>query len=225
MTPSGPRWTGETRLWEPELTAPLKLKKPARIFVADMGDLFYEGVSDEDIDRVLAVMALAPQHTFLVLTKRAERMWKYVGELYAGRMYEIAESYMMENNTCLDAGRMILESFANGLPNCHLGISVEDQKTADERIPFLLRTLAAVRWISYEPALGSVDFHKPTGWYLHNDSIPLRAEIPEMLIDGINWIVVGGESGPGARPCDLQWIRSAVEQCQSAGEGVCEAAW
>lgn len=93
MTPSGPRWTGETRLWEPDLLAPLRLKKPSRIFVADMGDLFYEGVSDETIDRVFAVMALAKRHQFQLLTKRPQRMRAYlVNESTPGRVFKAADA-------------------------------------------------------------------------------------------------------------------------------------
>jgi protein gp37 len=92
------------------------------------------------------------------------------------------------------------------LPNVWLGVSVEDQKTADERIPLLLKTPAAVRFVSYEPALGPVDFER---WV-------------DRTTDGsgIDWLIIGGESGPGARPCDIEWIRSAVRQCKAAGVAV-----
>jgi protein gp37 len=231
MTPNGPRWTGETRLWEPALQEPLRLKKPSRIFVADMGDLFYEGVNDEDIDKVFAVMALCPQHTFQVLTKRAERMRDYFCNRegwirLTTKLFETVSERGLDEMLLLDCTFEDNERSIVRVPlkNVWLGVSCEDQKTADERIPWLLRTPAAVRWVSYEPALGPVNFvgirdantRVTRGAYLgpclHADDV---GGLYETL--GLDWIVCGGESGPGARPMHPDWARSARDQCVAVG--------
>ncbi len=166
MMDSGPRWTGDLELIVNALPWPIRWQKPLRIFVNSMSDLFHEALSDEAIDRVFAVMAACPQHTFQVLTKRPERMLIY-----------------LQNRPLLS--------------NLWLGTSVENQTTADIRVPLLLQTPAAIRFVSYEPALDGVSFRK---W-----------------LPGIDWIIVGGESGPGARPFDPEWAASVVAQCHAAG--------
>jgi len=177
--------------------------RPSRIFTNSMSDLFHEKLSDADIDRVFAVMAKSPQHIFQVLTKRAERMRKYLDE--ANETGAIAEM-RVHRLAPLDPPKhwYYTSGWRWPLPNVWLGVSVEDQATADERIPLLFQTPAAVRFVSYEPALGPVGFarHFPHVHGMRNDRF---------------WIIVGGESGPGARPFDLAWARSAVEQCRKAG--------
>jgi protein gp37 len=186
------RWTGKVRFIEERLDAPLHWKKPSRIFVNSMSDLFHEKVKDEWIDRIFAVMATACQHTFQVLTKRPARMADYAQALVDGRR---------GLPPVWDEGEQRERHCAGLPPNVWLGVSVEDQATADERIPLLLETPAAVRWVSYEPALGPVDF---SSW----------------LGGGLDWIVVGGESGPGARRFDLAWARQTIAQCRAAGVSV-----
>jgi protein gp37 len=170
MTPHGVDWTGEVRFVPEVLDWPLRQRKPLRIFVDSMSDLFHPSVSDEDIDRVFAVMKRALRHTFIVLTKRAGRMAGYV-------------------------------SLTEVLPNVVLGVSCEDQQRADERIPLLLQTPAVRRCVSLEPLLGPIDLR------------------PSWLAgyDYRDWVIVGGESGPKARPCHVEWIRSIKDQCQTAG--------
>lgn len=209
-TPKGKdhRWTGNVRFDEAELLKPLRWKKPRRIFVCSTSDLFHESVPDEWIDRVFAVMALCPQHTFQVLTKRADRM----------RDYLQARDGMGKAEICR-AINMIPAKMGNRrgalsmpLPNVWLGVSVEDQARADERIPALIATPAAVRWLSCEPLQGPLDLCKVyatkdlDGVYLHDAPI----------LD-LDWIVAGGESGPGARPMHPDWARSLRDQCQLAG--------
>ena len=200
---SKPRWTGRVELIESKLTEPLRWRKPRRVFVNSMSDLFHEALPDEAIDRVFAVMALAPQHTFQVLTKRPERMREYVKRLPLLHLPPIASGRGCDTDALYDQAYLALRSGA--LPNVWLGVSVEDQKTADERIPKLLSTPAAVRFVSYEPALGPVDFNL-------DQFVPFSAPTPK-----IDWIIVGGESGPGARPIDVAWVRSVVAQCKEAG--------
>jgi protein gp37 len=208
MTRGGPVWTGVVRIapWE-IVTAPLRWRPPRRVFVDSMSDLFHENVSDGDISRVFAVMALARHHTFQILTKRAERMWNYMESPARLHMVRISAYQLL-------GGHKEFERFGDaGLdtwppPNVWLGVSVEDQARADERIGLLVRTAAAVRFLSIEPILGPVD---------------LATWLPVDTIGGVemerwpDWVIVGGESGPGARPTDIGHILSIVQQCKAAG--------
>lgn len=221
-TKAGPVWTGEVRLNEQWLDQPLRWKRPRRIFVCAHGDLFAEGVPDEWIDRVFAVMALAPQHTFQVLTKRAARMRAYVsgiqskipflGRMPLERIHLEAAGHMEGDGGFID----VLKDHGNvyslyldapwPLPNVWLGVSAEDQKRADERVPDLLNTPAAVRFVSAEPLLGPINLHQ---------AMTARNEWDDVL--GLHWIIVGGESGPGARPMHPAWVCSIRDQCATAG--------
>src|ERR1035438_8941698 len=154
-----PSWTGKVELIEAKLQEPLHWRKPRRVFVNSMSDLFHEALPDEAIDRVFAVMALCPHLTFQVLTKRAERAYAWANAKFgAGHRGErITELMMMW--TGFPQGRgfpRYVEAWP--LPNVWLGVSVEDQPTADARIPLLLQTPAALRFVSYEPGLAAVDF-------------------------------------------------------------------
>jgi protein gp37 len=203
------------------LLQPLHWRKPRMVFVCSQTDLFGEFVTDEMIDRVFAVMALCPQHTFQVLTKRAERMRAYFCQMAAEKdvqrwsnaSVEIADSPCASN---------VVEDAGYPLPNVWLGVSVEDQQRADERIiPHLLATPAAVRWVSYEPALGPVDFTRlrPKGCSGWIDALNEREHRGPSIFDslvGLDWVVVGGESGPGARPFDIAWARNTAAQCEAA---------
>lgn len=200
-TKAGPVWSGEVRLNEQWLDQPLRWKRPRKIFVCAHGDLFAENVPDEWIDRVFAVMALAPQHIFQVLTKRAARMRAWFAD-DAGRRSGIRKVY--------DSGL-----FPHGglpewpLPNVWLGVSAEDQKRADERIPALLETPAAIRFVSAEPLLGPINIRD--AMWADNDrpASNLSAEL--------HWIIVGGESGGGARVMHEDWVRSIRDQCATTG--------
>lgn len=231
-----PVWTGEMRFWEPALDQPLRWRKPRMIFVNSMSDLFHEDVPDEWIDRIFAVMALSPQHTFQILTKRSERMRDYLSDA--------ATSYRILNAAdCMD---MALE-MALPLPNVWCGISAERQQEAEERIPHLLDTPAAVRWLSVEPQLGPIDLTsipaEPKIWpgkhdlgeniecLRHMDALRgvigwvgsacTPSESPdETGLPHVDWVVVGGESGPGARPFDLAWARSLIVQCRETRTAV-----
>lgn len=219
---SGAHWTGEVKLIESHLDDPLRWRKPARIFVNSMSDLFHESIPDEWIDRVFAVMALAPRHTFQILTKRPQRMSEYLderrniesavaafedGARRAGHTEEVQCQISNSMYSVLGDGLNV------GWPmrNVWLGVSVEDQKTADERIPFLLETPAAVRWLSVEPLLGPIELSDVTK---RSDAV---RRLGKGSFDGIHWVVVGGESGPKARPMNPEWARSLREQCTAAG--------
>lgn len=188
------------------LDAPLRWRKPRRVFVNSMSDLFHEDVPDEFIDRVFAVMALSPQYTFQVLTKRPVRMRSYCRTL--GRHHE-SDRVSIAAKSLGGSFRWTLGACGWHLPNVWLGVSVENQAAAEERIPLLLQTPAAVRFLSCEPLLGPVKLCRGCPGCSAGDCGVL-------CNDGISWVIVGGESGPCARPCDVAWIRSIVEQCRAA---------
>lgn len=218
------------RLDEAALLQPLKWKKARRIFVCSMTDLFAEDVPDAWIDRVLAVAALCPQHTFQILTKRAARMAEYFGNTgdEPGREDLIwATAHHLLAVTLKQPRGPRGVGFPWPLPNVWLGVSVEDQQRADERIPHLLRTPAAVRWLSCEPLLGGVDLFavpRPDNAYFmqrgEKGAIGPKTEPDDFVYEckrGLHWVVVGGESGRKARPMQIEWAESLVEQCQTAG--------
>ena len=223
--PGHPYETGFDLTLRPErLAQPLKWKRPRRVFVNSMSDLFHEDVPDEFIDRVFAVMAMAHRHTFQVLTKRAERMRDYCSSpATVGRI--VTDSLELLDGIDASHHHAHFAAIKDGLrgirlPNVWLGVSVEDQKRADERIPLLLDTPAAVRWVSAEPLLGPINFDST------HESDPCSSNFlsgidGERIYDGkkcaLDWIVVGGESGSSTRPMEPDWARFIRDQCQSAG--------
>lgn len=204
-------WTGRVNLLEDKLDMPLRWRKPRRIFVNAQSDLFHADVPDEFIARVWAVMALAPQHTFQILTKRHGRMRALLKSDDFRDQFGWAATGISPYWTAGDQPWP--------LPNVWLGVSVEDQKTADLRIPALLDTPAAVLFLSCEPLLGPLDL---TRWVRPHES-PCEADgsPPWCICDdppsNVDWVIVGGESGPGARPMHSDWARSLRDQCVTAG--------
>jgi protein gp37 len=270
----------ELQLIEDRLEDPLHWRKPARVFVNSVSDLFHEDVPDESIDRVFAVMSLAQRHTFQVLTKRAQRMLDYCSAVTFERLWvwmnrsaDGGEHRPGAYNLTSINQRTAKSRYVNGeagalsrtpkppLPNVWLGVSVEDQQRADERIPPLLKTPARVRFLSVEPLLGPVRLDRiavPTPaktttescvapameeWARKN-GLPTQREAPPAVVPvqghvravyplrgqveadsgvvfgggpRVNWIIVGGESGPGHRPMDVGWAESLHRQCKAAG--------
>lgn len=225
----------DLRLVPDKLDEPLKWKRPKRIFVNSMSDLFHKDVPDEFIDRVFAVMALCPQHTFQVLTKRPERMAEYTTSIKhrgvplcdaqaisrVARHAEVFAREILNEDTTGPYWDVFLEGWP--LPNVWLGTSVENQKYADERIPHLLRASAEVRFLSCEPLLGPIDLYR--GFYVEDymgdadvpgGTMPVLTERCSVGLPTIDWIIVGGESGPGARPMEAAWVRSIRDQCKAA---------
>jgi len=209
------RWTGRVVVREHLMTAPLHWRKPKRIFVNSVSDLFHDEVPDSIIDQVFAVMALAPQHTFMVLTKRPERMRKYLAPYDTRRADNLGR-------LVLDLGYAEpLECLRWPLPNVQLGVSVEDQVTADMRIPYLLDTPAAVRFASYEPALGPVDWR----WSLSRHPYRIAAGFLQRghfapgaeRLRPLDGVLMGGETGPRSRPTHPDWARQTRDQCAEAG--------
>ena len=203
---------------EDALRDPLKWRKPSKVFVNSMSDLFHADVPDEFLAKVFAVMAAAPQHTFQILTKRHARMRSLLNSP------QFAEQMAGEMATLWNVDHVA--PLQGPLPNVWLGVSVEDQKWADVRIPALLDTPAAVRFLSCEPLLGPVKlpfidevdgctcggYGEP--YYVHERGCGLE---PGPAYGGLHWVIVGGESGPGARPMHPDWPRSLRDQCQMAG--------
>ncbi len=182
-------WTGEIKETR-QLLQPLSWKKPKRIFVNSMSDLFHENLSDDKIDSIFAVMALCGQHRFQILTKRPERMLDYMWSRSKSANYwkkAVPEGYTLEDF----AGIKMLPF---PLPNVWLGVSVELEKHKD-RIDRLRDTPAVMRFLSLEPLLG---------------------DIGKLDLRGIGWVIVGGESGPNARPMQPEWARSLRDQCAAA---------
>lgn len=214
-------WTGDVRVWPAALEQPLRWRAPRKIFVNSMSDLFHEALDDDAVFDVFAVMALADQHTFQVLTKRPERMRAMLTDTLFWPMVEgHAQALYAKMHTDEDHLDIAMSLAVHGpLPNVWLGVSAEDQQRADERIPTLLRTPAAVRFVSYEPALGPIDFTSIR--FGANELWNAFDAFGEGLDPGedgtLDWVIFGGESGDGARPCDIAWARSTVEQCDAAG--------
>lgn len=208
-------WTGQIKETK-KLLEPLSWRSPKRVFVNSMSDLFHENVTDDMRDEIFAVMAVCPHHTFQVLTKRPERMKAYIDYLTcydvlrSARIGDIASE--LGNSPC--ASVMVDEW---PLKNVWLGVSVENQKAADERVPLLLQTPAVLRFISAEPLLGDIDLDDRRDWLTvgfdaARGGYPHRKQSP-----GLDWVICGGESGPGARPMHPDWARSLRDQCQAAG--------
>jgi len=198
MRKTGPRFTGEHRIVADRLDEPLRKKsaKGCKVFVNDLGDLFFEGHTFEQIAAVYGVMAACPEITFQVLTKRIDRALAWYA--WVGSTAEHPLSVIAGEGARLAPGWKPLNSgeLHWPLPNVWLGVSIEDQQRADERVPKLLKLPAAVRFLSCEPLLEDVDWRAGRG---------------------ISWVIVGGESGPDARPFDLAWARSILAQCKDAG--------
>lgn len=222
---------------EKTLLAPLRWKKPRAIFVCSMTDLFGEWVTGAMLDRIHAVMALCPQHIWIVLTKRPERQREYlafddarqcVGWFAAPQiMTKHAPKWRGESVHGQNRIRVASAGLFWPLPNVWRGVSVCDQDDANAFVPILLATPAAIRFVSYEPALGPVDFHdlvvednRPGEQ--HFSALECDTDIADCAAEPwgtnvLDWIIAGGESGPNARPAHPDWFRSARDQCQAAG--------
>lgn len=226
-----PRQFTDVQTHDQRLTAPLSWRKPCRVFVNSMSDLFHEDVPDAFIDRVFAVMALTPRHTYQILTKRPSRMRQWAIE--PARLDRLDAALLQLVGDTNVSGQCFRQQPSNPdnwpLPNVWLGVSAENQETADARIQLLLETPAAVRFVSAEPLLGRIDLDRLYSEYRFErggleqrwDSA-IRGKNFNVWVDGdiecprLDWVIVGGESGPQARPCAEEWIESIVRQCRAA---------
>jgi len=226
------------KVWNPteQLEQPLKWRKPQKIFVSSMINLFREDVPFDYIDRIFAVMALCPQHTFQVLTKRPDRMQSYISTMDEFSLSETDEwrdaqyrvdcdddpdgstAWHCETARIEDAISLSLRALRERkyLPNVWLGVTVENQDQ-DWRIKYLLETPAAIRFISVEPMLGEIDLtqamygEKPMGMncFGFTDGFGYEAML--------HWVICGPETGPGKRPMKREWILDLYRQCADAG--------
>jgi len=226
-TGNGPVWTGAIRVNEAWMDQPLRWRRPRRIFVCAHGDLFHEDVPDDVIDRVFAVMALAPQHVFQVLTKRAARMRDYLSAADRAALICDAMSIHLLEEVCRGDAPFPIDW---PLPNVWLGVSVEDQLRAEERVPPLMAAPAAVRFVSGEPLLGRLDLRKikvgegdvdqtkphAPGLKKIIFNIDALAGVQSFNWPRLDWVIAGGESGRDARPMHPDWARSLRDQCVAA---------
>ena len=255
VTAVGPRWTGRARFVPEMLERPLRWRKPRRIAVSLMGDVFHNDITNEQIAAVFGVAAACPDHQFLILTKRPQRMLEWFtwiqthrgpGIPFGGAEFAAEEAIetvwpeganeawnvrsfaepIVGKRLDIRCDKSNLDSPAVPwpLPNVFVGISAENQQTLEERWQYLARVPAAVRWISLEPLLGPVDLHQQITRFC---GCP-QAAAPDPCDDWkagdacqfepprAHWIVAGGESGPRARPSNVQWYRSIRRQCHEA---------
>lgn len=233
------------QLHQERLTQPLKWRKPRRVFVCSLADLFHADVPDDYIAQVFAVMAAnyewdRPTHVFQVLTKRPARMrallsssgFRSMVAEHAARMTDEAHADRVHDNVMYHHWP---------LPNVWLGVTAENQEWADKRVPLLLKTPAAVRFVSVEPMLGPVtfsdyvdrwseDYPGTCDWgYCKEPAVAVRRDFSDENADyvamlpvceqhrGIDWVICGGGSGPGARPMQPQWVRDLRNRCSASG--------
>lgn len=247
----GPRWTGLVKFHREHLAQPLQWKEPRRIFVNSLSDTFFETVPFEMIAAAFGVMASAPQHTFQVLTKRPERMIEFFewlkdeakicdrsenhlcvvyAEKYLG-IIDTTDEYRNENHRYADKTNRAWTRGEWPVPNVWLGVSVEDQKSADARIPLLLKVPAAVRFLSCEPMLEAIDLKLPEPMLSHCPEVEEVGEVEACAgcpsggpdcpgvfesRSGIHWVICGGESGENYRSMEQDWAISLKDQCVAA---------
>jgi protein gp37 len=216
-------WDGTVEFVESQMLKVLKWKKPKRIFVCSMADIFHKNVPDEWLDKIFAYMAIANHHTYQILTKRPERMAEYFTVESANRVTTLYHQLLKDG-----VGGKIKQDWVERhctvfqidewwpLNNVWLGVSVENQKAADSRIPILLETPAKVRFLSCEPLLGEVNLSEYLEIDCYVDSMSTPDGSGRIDIKPINLIIAGGESGPNARVCHVEHLRSLVQQCQEA---------
>lgn len=217
-------WTGRVNLVHERLDLPLRWYTPRRIFVNAQSDLFHNDVPTEFIADVFATMSLAQRHTFQILTKRPGRMRHLLTAEHVPNSRYPALKCSFLDLVFDSVGRRFDPDWAEHwqspewpLPNVWLGVSAEDQKWADIRIPELLDTPAAVRFVSAEPLLGPIDLRRIRNRF---DRSVREDSLSDLGVPGttrIDWVIVGGESGPGARPMHPNWARSLRDQCAGAG--------
>ena len=201
------------------LSEPLRWTKPRRVFVCSMGDLFHDDVDEKFIAKVWAIMDLARQHTFMVLTKRPERALK----LLTDEDFQFHVGWFQSQAVREFGLPQPKEIGPMPLRNCWAGVTAEDQQRANERIPILLQIPAAVRFVSVEPMLEAVDLSSVPinyGEGFFGDPFrpyPILRSGRNRTYNTLDWVICGCETGPGARPMEVNWVRDLRDQCQEAG--------
>lgn len=201
----------DVTLWPDRLDQPLRWRAPRKVFVCSTGDLFHAEVPDDYIARVWAVMASSGAHTFQVLTKRHARMRALLNN---PAFWDDVNSHWLDLAGTGPGRKQYPPDLSRRfLPNVWLGVSVESQYWADRRIPALLDTPAAIRYLSLEPLLEFVKLSRALRKWTPPEDHPAwdgkRLNVREVL----HWVIVGGESGPGARPMHPDWARSVRDEC------------
>lgn len=206
----GTGWNNNTYFVDQQLQKPFSWKKPRKIFVCSMGDLFHESVPFEWIDQVFDVISCCQQHTFQILTKRPERAFEYYKHLGQRLKNEGLDSIPSQSNDILD--------WVGILPNLWIGVTCENQERANERIPILLEIPAKVHYLSCEPLLSDIRFPWFGGWMpSYNNPDNLGWDEPaEPMILGLDWVICGPETGQKARPIQKEWIENIYQQCKCA---------
>ena len=220
-------WTGLTRFFPERLEQPFRWRRPRRIFTCSMGDLFHESLTDEQIAAVFGVMAATPQHQYVVLTKRLNRALKWfdaIAQKYLpwinmfARIISISEpiinirSYFQPGYMGKRRGETPIEWPLWPLSNVIMCASVEDQKTADERVPLLLKIPAKWRGVSVEPMLSGINIGP---WLLDEDGLDVDGGWPQNH-DGLDLVICGAETGPGKRPFKDDWALDLRDECRDA---------
>jgi protein gp37 len=209
------KFNGVVKFDEKALLEPLSRKKPTMYFVNSMSDLFHENVPFEWVDKIMAVIALCPQHTFQVLTKRPERMKEYFYGLSQKKETDDYKNIFLQGQIMTRAA-LKSDYIKKPYDNLWLGVSIENQAQADKRITYLLETPAAVRFLSCEPLLEFVNLAGYDGKVFRPYLDPLSQHENKLCGTGIDWVIVGGESGHNARPMHPDWVRSIRDQCKAA---------
>ena len=236
ITSGGPRWTSVVKLHEEHLLQPLRWREGRRIFVNSLSDTFHESLSFEQIARVFAMAAAAPQHTFMYLTKRPERMAAFFKAVSLADVVDVARTFVsfrsFQSKVATYDHLLSIKSNTWPLPSVWLGTSVESQEVADERISHLVQAPAAIRFISAEPLLTALDIssHLLDGNLLSCPEVDMVGEVdacagcpsggPECAGEWerpINWVICGAESGPNHRPMEMRWALDLRDQCKTAG--------
>lgn len=235
-----PRWSGEVRFFPEKLAEPIRRRTPSGIFVGDMGDIGL--LTNEQIAAIFGVMAACPQHRFYLLTKRPERLRQWFewcdneqtdSNGLAASWYPFAVELAKHGIGCNEELRRTVASHPRHslkenrwpLPNVWIGASVCTQTDADKNISDLLHIPAAVRFLSVEPLLEAITLSKPEvgEWPRKTPTVVANGKEWDdwkywMARDrGVQWVIIGGESGPRTRPCHVEWIRSLARQCKEAG--------
>jgi len=224
-------WTNKISLVPKALEKPLHWRKSKRIFVCSMSDLFHKDVPFWFVRSIWTTMAMCTQHIFMVLTKRPERMLEFVNREWPT---EVIYEHQVQRYT-----EQVRATMQDVLPNVWLGVTAENQETANERIPILLQIPAAVRFVSLEPLLGPVDLYRAVygppssfllstgayGWPDYCNIRNINGLCGRGENGGLNWIIAGGESGPGARPVNVDWLRSVRDQCTRSGTSFLFKQW
>ncbi len=222
----------EIKLHDDRMKKPTTWRKPRMIFVNSMSDMWHDEVPDAFLDTMFAIMSITPQHTYQILTKRPDRMYEYVtSKDVSERVAELLTlAFVMNCGHSAESGLAASYQRTGAvpwpLPNVWLGVSTENQYWADKRIPVLLRTPAAVRFISAEPLLKAIDL-KPAFDPFWNVDDMTKTMLGQGLFNSdqadsmkrrtLDWVIVGGESGKGHRPMNVGWAKDIAGQCVAFG--------